>query len=284
MNKYDLIVFDVDGTLVEPYTANLLPGVLEWFETHDHPTAFATNQGGVGLRRWMETEGWGEPGKYPTEDDVSSRLYDIQEKLGKGMLWCICYAYQAKNGRWAPTPDDGDVFSNLWSPLFRKPMPGMLLSAMANHRVLPERTLFVGDMDTDQEAAFRAGCGFAWADMFFGRCDECPGAIRGIQVHTAVQSLVDYMLAPGTNNFRHACTLAQDAILGRFLKERYPSCTSATAVWQYGQLTAVEFIHRGAEKCVLFPTYEHRLGTYPRNGLVVERPLRLGEAENIKVG
>lgn len=40
----------------------------------------------------------------------------------------------------------------------RKPAPGMLLSAMARFHVAPEATCFVGDSESDMEAAWRAGC------------------------------------------------------------------------------------------------------------------------------
>jgi len=50
----------------------------------------------------------------------------------------------------------------------RKPEPGMLRRIMAFYGVPPERTLFVGDAETDREAARRAGTGFMWAREFFG--------------------------------------------------------------------------------------------------------------------
>ena len=40
----------------------------------------------------------------------------------------------------------------------RKPAPGMLLRAMASFRVTPEDACFVGDSESDMEAAMRAGC------------------------------------------------------------------------------------------------------------------------------
>lgn len=50
----------------------------------------------------------------------------------------------------------------------RKPQPGMLLRIMAEAGVAPEETLFVGDLETDREAARRAGVSFKWAHEFFG--------------------------------------------------------------------------------------------------------------------
>ena len=40
----------------------------------------------------------------------------------------------------------------------RKPAPGMLLRAMARFGVAPKDTCFVGDSESDMEAAWRAGC------------------------------------------------------------------------------------------------------------------------------
>ena len=51
----------------------------------------------------------------------------------------------------------------------RKPKPYMLRQIMDKWGVEANATLFVGDAMTDQEAAARAGCWFAWADDFFER-------------------------------------------------------------------------------------------------------------------
>jgi len=50
----------------------------------------------------------------------------------------------------------------------RKPAPGALLDAMARFQAEPEECLFVGDRDSDCEAAAAAGIDFAWAREFFG--------------------------------------------------------------------------------------------------------------------
>jgi histidinol-phosphate phosphatase family protein len=50
----------------------------------------------------------------------------------------------------------------------RKPKPGMLHDIMRHFGVSEADTLFVGNAPTDQEAARRAGAGFAWAWDFFG--------------------------------------------------------------------------------------------------------------------
>ena len=49
----------------------------------------------------------------------------------------------------------------------RKPEPGMLWWLMGHHGRLPDEVLFVGDMESDRQAADRAGCRFASAGEFF---------------------------------------------------------------------------------------------------------------------
>lgn len=50
----------------------------------------------------------------------------------------------------------------------RKPAPGALLDALARFQVEPGDSLFVGDWDSDREAAAAAGIPFRWAGEFFG--------------------------------------------------------------------------------------------------------------------
>ena len=49
----------------------------------------------------------------------------------------------------------------------RKPGSLMLEELMAFWEVNPEDTLFVGDMESDRQAAANAGCDFSWAREFF---------------------------------------------------------------------------------------------------------------------
>ena len=51
----------------------------------------------------------------------------------------------------------------------RKPNPGMLLQAMEETGTAPEDTIFVGDRDSDQEAAENAGVRFYWAEEYFNQ-------------------------------------------------------------------------------------------------------------------
>lgn len=54
----------------------------------------------------------------------------------------------------------------------RKPAPGMLLLIMRHYGVTPGATLFVGNADSDREAARRAGTSFAHPRDFFGWMEQ----------------------------------------------------------------------------------------------------------------
>ncbi len=50
----------------------------------------------------------------------------------------------------------------------RKPAPGMLLKILRHFGMQSAEALYVGDLEIDREAAFRAGIPFTWAWDFFG--------------------------------------------------------------------------------------------------------------------
>jgi HAD superfamily hydrolase (TIGR01662 family) len=179
-----LIIFDVDGTLAKIYTLRVLPGVKEFFDLvyrcgcEPHlKIAIATNQGGVGLRYWMEQEDFGNPDKYPSEESIEERMRGLIDALGAEpeLPVYVSYRYQNREGRWGPVPPERENAPR-WDPSWRKPASGMLLQAMQDFGVSPEQTLFVGDSEDDQNAAQAAGCHFTWANEFFSRewsgCDD----------------------------------------------------------------------------------------------------------------
>jgi HAD superfamily hydrolase (TIGR01662 family) len=186
-----LVIFDVDGTLAEKFTLDLLPGVKQFFdllfngECPDAPkAAIATNQGGVGMRYWMEKGGFGEPEKYPTREQVNERSEALMKKLGgdSRLPVYVSFRYMTKEGEWAPIPPEQE-HNPRWEREWRKPLPGMLLEAMQEAGVEAEQTLFVGDREDDRVAAEAAGCTFRWAKDFFASpwkgCEEIA-AIRAL--------------------------------------------------------------------------------------------------------
>jgi HAD superfamily hydrolase (TIGR01662 family) len=171
--RYRLIIFDVDGTLAENYRTQLLPGVREWFASRpaDLAVAIATNQGGVGLRYWMERDSFGNPRAYPTRERVIRRLRIVARKLA--IPWravYVAFAYRNKQGELSPTPEEFAA-DPAWAHDWRKPEAGMIRQAMTDANVPAEATLMVGDREDDRGAAELAGVDFRWADAFFGRAD-----------------------------------------------------------------------------------------------------------------
>lgn len=175
----DLIIFDADGTLCERDSGALLAGVEERLAILDHPgcrnrpqIAIVSNQGGVGCRHWMESAGFGEPEQFPTQADVEAKFQRLLANLDFSIIeprLYVCFAYQSKqSGEWAPTPAGAEDDSR-WRRDWRKPAPGMLLAAMRDAGVTPDRTLVIGNQPEDRDAARAAGCVFQWAQKWFSR-------------------------------------------------------------------------------------------------------------------
>lgn len=154
---FKLYVFDADGTLRRstvpgrpcpngPGDWELIPGVRErlaeiTWGPGGASFGVATNQGGVGLG-------------YLTYATARALLEEmVAQALGV-----------------APPPGAIEICPHAphWNCPCRKPKPEMLLRLMRRFRAAPEETLFVGDMERDEEAARRAGTHFTWARDFFG--------------------------------------------------------------------------------------------------------------------
>jgi D-glycero-D-manno-heptose 1,7-bisphosphate phosphatase len=152
-----LVIFDADGTLrwttregqFCPYRQGewrLMPNVRETLR------ALRWGEGGLALAIASNQNGVAEG---LLSADMARRLLEetVAEAIGfvpraTAFEMCTC-AIEAACG-------------------CRKPAPGLLLRAMARHGARGGQTLFVGDLDSDREAARRAGVRFAWASAFFG--------------------------------------------------------------------------------------------------------------------
>lgn len=171
MKDYKLYLFDLDGTLAPMDGDKLYADAARWFANHpDTHWMIVTNQGGIGLRYWMESGGFGEPAKYPTLESFQTRVRSLFNDEGiyeRKVIMCARYQSK-KSGEWSPIPPKIG-FLSIWREDYRKPAPGMLLYAMSCKEVSPEQTLMIGDSEEDQQAAAAAGCDFAWAWDFFGR-------------------------------------------------------------------------------------------------------------------
>lgn len=173
-----LVAFDLDGTLIEGHVrrmgadgesgefeevlpfhvVNVLPGRREKLSAlldADVKVAICTNKAGVA---------WG----HLSVDDCRDKRAACEFEFGVGPLdW--------KAGRWSwyeayghpGAPDFGSPNPYAFDDPMRKPRPGMLLAAMCDLGEEPSTTLYVGDMETDREAAWRAGVPFTRADDYF---------------------------------------------------------------------------------------------------------------------
>lgn len=69
----------------------------------------------------------------------------------------------------------GGMITDFWAcprrgSSYRKPNPGMIEGLADKHFITLERSIMVGDADSDRQAALSAGVGsFVWADEFFSR-------------------------------------------------------------------------------------------------------------------
>ena len=132
-----LIIFDADGTLTPmrgaaagPFAFELLPGVAE--------KCAQLRARGVTLAIASNQS------RRRPRAEIVQQLRWTQAQIGATTL------------RWAASPRC-------------KPSPAMLLEIARQFNVQPADALFVGDWETDRQAAENAGCRFAWANKFFGR-------------------------------------------------------------------------------------------------------------------
>lgn len=183
----NIICFDVDGTLVQPFTANLLPLTADWFaawrQTPDDQRpriAITTNQGGPALRQWMIVDGWGQPDNLPSVGPVIERLQAIREVLVGGekkntpVPIFAATAYQTKSGTWAPVQITViDTLACIFAKPetgWRKPRAGML-DMVARWHGGPVSYL-VGDSNDDEGAAQEGQAQFIHREVFFS-----PGGV-----------------------------------------------------------------------------------------------------------
>ncbi|MEK6223137.1 MAG: HAD-IIIA family hydrolase [Chloroflexota bacterium] len=175
MTKTKLAIFDIDGTLTEieaelraknpkHTTPNKrgeqvpiagVPEKLAQLQADGIMIALATNRGGVA---------WG----YNTLAEAHDLALEAAELCGIPDVPIYVCPYHAKargkrvNREYAREDE------------CRKPNPGMLNMAMGMAKVIPAETIFVGDRDSDEEAAANAGVRFVWAEEFFVTSLQSP--------------------------------------------------------------------------------------------------------------
>jgi len=137
-----IIIFDADGTLTPlrgsatgPFSFELLPGVAEKCAEMRAAGHILAIASNQSRRR--------------PRSDVVQQLRWTQRQIGAATI------------RWAASKRC-------------KPAPAMLLEICKQFNAHPADELFVGDWETDRQAAEAAGCSFAWANEFFKEGKQCP--------------------------------------------------------------------------------------------------------------
>ena len=153
------LLLDLDHTLICPLENRVFPkdkddwqfitGVPErvaGYLDKGYKIIIITNQGGI------------EAG-FHTEADVREKLREVQECLAESCdMTQFVEDFQMMDFYYCTTNDKESAF--------RKPNPGMILLAAKEHDLELADCLFVGDMDTDQQAAQAAGVPFMWVKDF----------------------------------------------------------------------------------------------------------------------
>ncbi|ANZ40120.1 haloacid dehalogenase [Lentzea guizhouensis] len=166
---FDAVLFDRDGTLIrdvpyngDPSVVTPMPGareVLRELRAQGVRTGVVTNQSGIG-RGLL------------THEQVAAVNARVDELFGRFGTWQIC----------PHAPDEGCAC--------RKPAPGLVLAACEALGVSPHRTLMVGDIGADVEAAEAAGAVSLLVPTEVTRADEVARAPRTADDLLAVLELV----------------------------------------------------------------------------------------------
>ena len=153
-----LYLFDVDGTLrrsillppvgsLAAWDQRILPGRAERLQAlrqGGHRVAAITNQAAVAFGLISETR-------------ARRSLEETNRRLNGALEWIhMCPHHPLALRRRYRT-----------ACACRKPAPDMLIQALAHFGVTPDQAIFIGDRETDRQAAQRAGVGFMRADVFF---------------------------------------------------------------------------------------------------------------------
>jgi beta-phosphoglucomutase-like phosphatase (HAD superfamily) len=182
MQNIKAVLFDLDGTLVKSFTTTPLPGAAERIASlreQGMPIAVCTNQAGPLWRAATGQE------KYPSVGKMAGNIKTIIEALGlDGVPWFVSVgdavgdaakllgeSYDHIASGIALELDDVlfDVDSHVNEHReWRKPNPGMLLFAAKYLDVDPGDCLYVGDMESDRQAAAAAGMQFEMVEARHG--------------------------------------------------------------------------------------------------------------------
>ena len=172
MTEYDAIVYDLDGTLVHLD--------VDWADVADRCAAILRARGHdpAGTDIWEMRELAAENGlldrldgeiaEFEREGARSARRLALADALPHSVPVGVCSLNCEAACRIALELHglDGHVDTVVGRDSHEtvKPDPGPLLQAVEALGARPERSLFVGDSDSDEEAAHAAGLDFEWVE------------------------------------------------------------------------------------------------------------------------
>ena len=146
MNK--AVFLDKDGTLIDDVPYNVNP---ELITLKDGAAAGLRSLQDAGYQLMVVSNQAGVAKGYFTENALPAVWQKLDSLLAQSNVKITAYYY-------CPNHPEGTVEPYNVSCNYRKPMPGMLLQAAAEHRVDLAQSWMVGDILNDVEAGRRAGC------------------------------------------------------------------------------------------------------------------------------
>lgn len=162
IKKYECFLFDLDGTLISSYMDREDKNFHAWdvLEGRKEVISRLLDMGKcVGIITNQAAVAFG----YVTADDFKKKRSAVINafRLDRNDdSWLINWCYGHPNGT---VQGDGPV----WDPDRRKPSGRMIDEAVDIFSIDQEDTVFIGDMDTDRQAAENAGVDYIDAEVFF---------------------------------------------------------------------------------------------------------------------
>lgn len=182
-DKIKVIIFDVDGTIVKPWSAELLHGrkqKLEQLQAEGKRLFLASNQGGPAYHAWYALKNSGREREYPSLIKTAMRMESIRSQISAERCYIALH----------PGVDDiaEDLFERMQTDRtqqlsfmenrvvasyllrWRKPRGEMLRQVLEDIEVKQKNAIYIGDKEIDMSAAQDAGIQYMDTDeFFFGR-------------------------------------------------------------------------------------------------------------------
>jgi D-glycero-D-manno-heptose 1,7-bisphosphate phosphatase len=155
MHSHRAVFLDRDGTLVHARHYPSLPADLILYDGIG-PRLRRLRE--IGFKLIVVTNQSGIARGYFTEQDLAAMHDHLSRELGRSGVSVDGFYH-------CPHHPDGAIEHLAIACECRKPQPGMILRAAADHAIQPEWSWFVGDILDDIQAGNTAGCGTVLVDL-----------------------------------------------------------------------------------------------------------------------